>query len=318
MQAAQAAGDLELQGTLLQHQARLHRRQGNHPRSVELFKGAIAIFQRANAPGDEMRTCDLLATAEAQRGELDAAEAWYQRARQLAEQINDRFQYVGTGRNLAILYQTRAEQAQNESQRNAYLQQAITLVQESVDGFLEMNDKINAAASYSQLGILHQRRGDLDVAEQNALKSLQIRESLDHLDTWKSYGILANIARARGDETSAAEWQAKAETKYAEIKRRERGEGASVPRVNQQLIKFLTELAQVSYAVRAQRAAIPPDLAEALAQLHEAPPPFNETGAFLQAAASGQALLPVPSGLPKQIELILDGLKEAIEELEKN
>ena len=85
--------------------------------------------------------------------------------------------------------------------------------------------------------------------------------------------------------------------------------------MDEQLIKFLTELAQVSYSVRAQKAAIPPELAEALAQLHDAPAPFNEIGAFLQAAASGEALLPVPSGLPKQIGLLLESLKEAIEEM---
>jgi hypothetical protein len=160
-------------------------------------------------------------------------------------------------------------------------------------------------------------RGDLDAAEQNILQALAIHESLDHPDLFKDYGNLAKIARARGDEKSAAAWQVKAETKYAEIKRRERGEGTSAPRVDEKLIKFLTELAQVSYAVRAQKTAVPPDLAEALAQLHDAQSPFNEIGAFLQAAASGGALLPVPSGLPKQIELLLESLKEAIEELER-
>jgi hypothetical protein len=113
-------------------------------------------------------------------------------------------------------------------------------------------------------------------------------------------------------------WQVKYETKYAEIQRREHGEGgsASAPRVDEQLIKFLTELAQVSYSVRAQKAAIPPEVAEALAQLHDAPAPFNEVGAFLQAAATGKPLPHVLSGLPKQIELLLESLKEAIEEAE--
>ena len=62
-------------------------------------------------------------------------------------------------------------------------------------------------------------------------KRWQIHEPLDHPDVWKDYGNLADIARARGDEKSAAEWQVKAETKHAEIKRRERGEGTSAPRV---------------------------------------------------------------------------------------
>jgi hypothetical protein len=147
------------------------------------------------------------------------------------------------------------------------------------------------------------------------LQALAIYEPLDNPNLYMVYGNLANLARARSDEKSAAAWQVKYESKYAEIKRRERGEGTSAPRVDEQLIKFLTELAQVSYSVRAQKAAIPPDLAEALAQLHDAPPPFNEVGAFLQAAASGGALLPIPFGLAKQIQILLESLKEAIEEL---
>jgi hypothetical protein len=162
-------------------------------------------------------------------------------------------------------------------------------------------------------------RGDLNAAEQNMLQALAIYEPLDHPNLWKVYGKLADIARLRGDEKSAAAWQVKAETKYAEIKRREQGVGADgvrpAPRIDEQLIKFLTELAQACYAVRAQKAALPSELAEALAQLQDAQPPFNEIGAFLQAAASGGALLPVPSGLPKQVSPVLEALKEAIEEI---
>ena len=318
MQAAQAAGDLELQGSLLQHQGILNLQQGTPPRAVELFKQAIALFQRANDPASEMRTCDLLASAERERGELDAAEAWYGRARQLAGQLHDRHQLAVTAQNLGILYQTRAKAlAADDPSRRAWLDKAVASVQESLEVWLATDNQVNATASYSQLGILHQMRGDLDAAEQNALKSLQIREQLDHPDLWKVYANLANIARARGDEKSATEWQAKSDTKRAEIKRRERPEGTSTLRVDEKLIKYLTELAQVSYSVRAQKAAIPPEVAEALAQLQDARAPFNEIGAFLQAAASGKPLLPVPSGLPKQIELLLESLKEAIEEAKR-
>jgi tetratricopeptide (TPR) repeat protein len=317
MQAAQAAGDLELQGITLQHQASLLDDQGKQDRAVRLFKQAIALFQQANNPANEMRTCDLLATAERKRGELDAAEAWYQRARQLAGQLHNRNQLAVTAQNLGILYQDRAEAlATDDPSRHAWLDKAVGAVGESLAIELENENRIGAADSYFQLGKLHQLLGDLDAAQRYLLKSVEINESLDLPEVYKDYANLAQIARARGDEKSAAEWQAKAEAKYAEIKRRERGEGPSAPRVDQQLVKFLTGLAQVSYAVRAQKAALPPDLAEALAQLHDAPPPFNAIGAFLQAAASGQDLLPVPAGLPREIELVLEGLKEAIEDLD--
>ena len=45
-------------------------------------------------------------------------------------------------------------------------------MQESLEIKLEQQDQINAADSYSQLGVLHQKRGDLDAAEQNMLQAL--------------------------------------------------------------------------------------------------------------------------------------------------
>ena len=63
-----------------------------------------------------MSSCDLLATAERQRGELEAAAAWYGRARQLAVQLNDRAQLAATAQNLGILYQTRAEALAQDAQ----------------------------------------------------------------------------------------------------------------------------------------------------------------------------------------------------------
>ena len=319
MQAAQATSDLELQGKILHQQALLQREQDNYPRAVDLFKQTLTIFQRANDLVEEMRTCDQLATAEAMRGELDAAEAWYKRAQQLAQQLNDRGQLAITLYNLGILYQNHAEAlVKTDPARHPWLDKAVTSIQESLEFWLSTDNQVNAAASYSQLGRILQLSGELDTAEENTLKSLQIREQLDHPDLWKSFGILADIAHARGDEKAAAEWQAKADAKRAEIKRRERGEGTAAPRIDDQFLKALTRLAQVCYAVRAQKSAVPPDVAEALAQLQDAQAPFNEIGAFLHAATSGQALLPVPSGLPKQIQLLLEGLKEAIEEAEKD
>ena len=315
LQAAQAVGDWELQGITLQHQGILHMQQGHHPRAVELYKQATALFQRANDAEGEMQTCDLLASAERARGDLQAAEAWYGRARELAKQLNNQFQYVGTARNLAILYQTRAEQTKDKRQRDTYLLQAIKFIQESVDGFIELNDQINAAASYSQLGVLHQMHGDLDAAEQNARKALEIDESIDHPDTWKDYANLADIARARGDEPSAAEWQAKYETKRAEIKRRERGEATPEGQIPQELFNHLKEIAQACYTVRARKLALPPDLAEALAQISAAQPPFPEIAAFLQAAALGQSLPPIPAGLPRQLTGLLEALRGALREL---
>jgi tetratricopeptide (TPR) repeat protein len=320
LQAARAAGDLEQQGITLQHQGLLHREQEHYPRAVELFKGAITLFQRANQAVGEMRTCDLLATAEAQRGDLGAAEAWYGRAREMALALNDRAQLAVVAQNLGILYQTRAESMpESDPACRAWLDKAVASVQESLELRLQANNPAFTAESYVQLGVLHQMRGDLDAAEQNMLQALAIYEPLDHPNLYIVYGNLADIARARGDEPSAAEWQAKFETKYAEIKRRERGVGADgvrpAPQIDPQVVKFLQEVAQACYNMRARKLALPPDLAEALAQMSEAQPPFPEIAAFLGAAALGQSLPPIPAGLPRPLANLLEALKEALNEL---
>jgi tetratricopeptide (TPR) repeat protein len=226
LQAVRAAGDVPLQGITLQHQGDLQRRQGRHDRAVPLYQQALALFQRAGDTGKEMQTCDLLGTAEMQRGQLAAAEAWYLRSRELAQLRNDRRQLAVVAHNLGILYQTRAEQAGDAAVRTAWLRQAIALVQESLAISRDMNNQVLAATSYFQLGVLHKKLQEWDQAESHLLRSLEIREALNHPDVWKAYRNLADVARGRGDEQAAASWQARRDAKLAEVQRLQRGEGS--------------------------------------------------------------------------------------------
>jgi hypothetical protein len=310
--AAQAAGDVGLQATILQHQGSLHDDQGRQDRAVELYQQAITLFQRASDPTGEMQTCDLLASAERKRGELDAAEAWYIRSRQLAEKLQDQAQLAVVAQNLGILYQTRAEAASGEPERRLWLDKAVASIEQSLALELERNNQPGAASSYAQLGKLYGMRGDLDQAEKNLLQALQIRAPLNHPNLWMVYANLADVARARGDENAAAEWQAKSDAHRAEIQHRERGEGSG-ERVDDRLVQHILQVARACYQVRHNKAAILPDLAEALAQLQAAPAPFAEIGAFLHAAAAGQPLPPIPAGLPEKLAEILGALKEALE-----
>ncbi len=127
----------------------------------------------------------------------------------------------------------------------------------------------------------------------------------------KDYGNLARIAHARGDAAAAAWWQAKYEARREELDRLERGEGAA-PRVDEQLVQFILELAQACYAIRTQSLAMPPDVAEALEQLSAAPAPLNTVGAFLRAVAGGGPVPSTPAGLPEELEKIVAALGEAV------
>jgi len=224
--AAQAAGDLDLQGSLLQHRGVLQNGMGHQDQAIDFYKQAMTFFQRANVLDGEMQTCNLLASAEQERNQLSAAERWYTRSRELALQLKDRGQQAIVAQNLGILYQVWAENAPDDNTRTAFLRQAVVSVEEASAIDLEMGNPIDAAASYSQLGKLYLLLGDLDRAEENAMKSLQIREPLNHSNTYMVYGNLADIAGARGDTTAAAQWREKAEAKWAEIERLRQGPGA--------------------------------------------------------------------------------------------
>jgi tetratricopeptide (TPR) repeat protein len=216
---AEQVGDLELQGTFLQHRGFLNREQGQHDQAVELYRDAIRLFQRANDQASEMQTYNLLATAEVQRGQLDAAEAWYDRSRVLAQELGDQAQMAATAQNLGILFQNRAEQTEDSETREALLRRAVASVEESLAIWLKREDRVRAASSDFQLGVLHRMLGDLDRAEVHLLKGLETFESLDLPNVWKVYGNLADVSEARGDSEAAAAWQAKCDAKRAELER---------------------------------------------------------------------------------------------------
>ncbi|MFC1718198.1 tetratricopeptide repeat protein [Candidatus Poribacteria bacterium] len=317
LSTARAAGDLGLQGSILQHQGILQDNMGNNDRAVDLYRQAINLFQRANNPGSEMRTCNQLAMAERNRSHLDAAEAWYDRARELALKLNDRYQLAIIAQNVSILYQTRAQEASDPEARIALLRQATTSVDESLKIKLEMDNQVGAAASYSQLGILYQMLGDLDQAEENSKQALEIRKSLNLPDVYKSYGVLAEIARARGDQEAAAEWQAKYEAKVAELEKLRRGEGAGgqPAGMQEQVVKAIMALAQAAFNARKSNALLPPEAAELLAQITQLPPPMGGIGPFLQAIAQGEDIPPMPPELPPELGEILNSLVEAIRQV---
>jgi tetratricopeptide (TPR) repeat protein len=314
LRAAQDAGDVQLQALLLQHQGSLQDDLGNQDRAVALYQHALALFQHTGDRGGEMGTCGLLGITERKRNQLEAAEAWYRRAAELARDLNDRAPLASTSHNLGVLYQTRAEQATDAESRTALLRQAIDSVQQSLDIKLEMRDQVGAASSYSQLGILQRMMGELDQAEANLLQGLQIREALNLPDVYKNYHHLAAIARDRGDQEAAARWQAKHDAKLAEVERLRRGEGAAeaTAGVPDGLMRALVALAQACYQAHASQTLLPPDAAEALAQLREAPPPLAVVGSFLQAVAGGQPLPPVPADLPPPLHDLVNALAEAV------
>ena len=186
----------------------------------------------------------------------------------------------------------------------------MTEIEASLDVWREMGDRLHEAASHFQLGILHRLRGDLDRAETEALRSLEIVEPLNQPDLWKDYANLAEIARARGDAPAAADWQAKADAKRAEVACLAAGQGGPAA-PDRQLMDALLALAQSVHQARTQHRAPEPDTAEALAQLAALPAPLGPFGGFLQSLARGEDP-PAPPGLPDPLAQLAAALLAAL------
>ncbi len=232
------------------------------------------------------------------------------RARELAERRTNRQQLAGIAQNLGILHQTRAGQAGDPGERETWLRRAVDSVQDSLAIELEMNNRPGAAGSYSQLSMLYRLLGELDQAERNAQAALAIREDLGLPEVYKDYANLAEIARARGDAAAAAAWQAKYDAKVEELVRLRGGGGEAG---SAEAAKAVVALAQATFQARAG-GALPPDAAEVLAQMADAPAPFDALGAFLQAVAAGGPLPALPGALPDELREVLEALAEAVRE----
>ncbi len=322
LEAAERVGDLGLQGALLQHLGSLQQDTGRTAESVETLHKALRSFHQSGNRDGEMKTCDWLGSAERELGRLDPAEAWYSKSLALAEALGDRSQIAVTRHNLGLLLQNRAESILTsaprsisaDAERERLLAAAVTEIESSLAIEREMGNRLGAASSHIQLGILHRLCGDLERAETESLRSLEIFEPLNHPDLWKVYSNLSNIAVARGDAPRAADWHSKRDAKLAELKRLAAGpdlEAHSSDASDRAVMKTPATLAQSVYQSRIQRRPPEPDIAEALAQLANSTPPFGHFGAFLQAIARFDDP-PPPPGLPEPLAQLAADLLDAL------
>ena len=310
LELSRRVSDVELEGSILQHQGTLSRKRGNLPRSAKLYETAIHLFQQSGDQEGEMQTYDLLASTERHRGHLDAAEAWNSKSRELAEARSDQVQLATTAHNLGVLYQNRAEQAEAPADRDSWLRRAVASIETSLEIELRRGDQVNAASSYFQLGVLHRKLQDFGRAQEHLLLGLAIVEPLGLPDLWKDYGILAEVAEASGDAEAAAEWKAKRDAKLAEVQQRAgSGRMGALP---EKVAQAFMALAQGVHAIRASGAELPLELGETLAQLKAQPEPLASAGSFLRAVADGGSP-PVPASLPEPLPKIFGGLLASLE-----
>ena len=131
-----------------------------------------------------------------QRGELDAAEHWYQQSLTITEQLGNRPYMASTYHQLGRIAQDRGELDTAEH----WYQQSLTITE-------QLGNRPGMARTYHQLGIVAQDRGELDTAERWYQQSLTIKEQLgDRPGMARTYHQLGIVAQQRGELDAAERW----------------------------------------------------------------------------------------------------------------
>ena len=308
--AARQAGDKELEGTALQHQGILARRRQLFSRATSLYQQALQRFQEAGDQHAMMQTYNLLGVVEQNVGRLAEARVWCEKSRQLAVELKDQPSLGAAAQNIGIVCLMEGEAAREQGDERA-AQRSFHAARHSVEESLQIEqDRENQpyeAMSLVQLAIIYLRLSDLSSAEHHAQAARQINEALGLPDLWKSYGVLSEIAAARGDTAAAAEWARKCDAKLAENERLAGG-GGGLP---SQLLEGLEQLSIACAKAHLGVNPISPAEEENLAALDNAPAPFPDFSAALRQLAAGQ-IPAVPGDLPEELQQLLTGIIDAI------
>lgn len=306
------AGDKELEGATLQNQGILASKRNQIKRASNLYQQALERFREAGNQGSMMRTYNLLGVVESMAGRFAEARAWYEKSRELAQQLKDQSGLGDAAQNIGVVCQEEGEAARERGDEPAarrHFEEARSSAEESLRVWQSQEDKPSEATSLALLAEIHLHLGDLAAAERHAHAARQIHESLSLKEAIVDYNTLFKIAQARGDLASAAEWAKKRDDLGAELERRAGG-GGSLPTEMLEALQALTvACAQAGFGY----SVIGPDEEEALAQLDGLPDPFLGFAAFLREIAAGR-LAPIPDGLPVELLEGVEGVVAAIGE----
>jgi tetratricopeptide (TPR) repeat protein len=325
LEAARLLGDQALEGSLLQHQGSLADDMQQYDRSVDLYKQALRWFQDANSDGDIMRTCNLLGGVEQHAGHLSEARAWYERSREIAQRRGDTMALGNAAHNIGIVCQEEGEAARqngDEATAQQRFAEAERFLQESLRMQIDRQDNPGEARSRSQLSQVYLLMGELEKAEAHAHQAREIRESLGLIrELPHDYYALAQIARARGEEVQAAQWEAKRDEVQIELTRRARGGDAADTGLSQQMVQAITQLAEACVQAGLGGTGLPSEAESAVAQLEsEAAGPLQQLGRYLRRLATGPASATVaalatpPAGLPNPLPQLIAKLRDTVRE----
>ena len=309
--AARRVGDEELEGTILQHQGGLADDRGQLDRAIRLYVRALAMFEAAGDTEGRMTSYNLLGVVEKKAGRIAEARAWYQRSRDLAQELNNQRGIAAAVGNIGHLYVLEGDLARgrgDEAEARRIYAEGREALEQSCAIWRSQKDRMSEASTLSALAKLNVRLGDLAAATRDADAALSIREPLGLIEAAKDYQTLAEIADARGDTSARAEWEQKRDALLAEARRR--AGGGAVP---EGLVLVIEALAFACARAGFDGHALEPVAEENLAQMAAAEEPFPALAAALRELAAGR-IPAVPAGLPKPLHDVLDEVIRAIRE----
>jgi tetratricopeptide (TPR) repeat protein len=317
---------------------------GQYERAGDLYKRALKLFQEASNEAAVMLTCNSLGRVEQRLGRLPEARAWYERSREIAQRRADIEALGGTAQNIGIVCQLEGEAARqhgDEATARHHFQEAERSLRESLHLRVRQDDKPGEAMARGQLARVSLLTGEMDKAEEHAHKAREISETLGLLrELPVYYDTLADVARARGEEAQAVEWEAKRDAVREELVRPARGGrqltlgqpllavqavreelerparggqgGSGLPgQVVQAILRLVVECAQAGVSGE----GVSEEAGEALGQLAGMGPPLGAVATFLRGLVAGEFPAGVPDGLPGELkgplQQILDAAREA-------
>lgn len=308
--AACQFGDKLLEGNILQKQAKLALDIHQLERANQLYRQALKNFQDVDNQIGVAQIYNSLGLLERRAGRLAEARVWHEKSREQAVKLKEHIVLGQTLHNLAIIWTEEGKFAQsigNIIAAREHFQKALYSIEESLQIKSVRNDKPGAASSTSLLAQVHFCLGDFNAAELHAHRARDIREALSLKEVWWDYNTLAEIAQARGNLASAAEWAKKRDDLRVELKRRAGGGGGLPAQMLQALQRLTLACAQAGFGDGDFGSAEE----EALTKLGEQSAPFPEFAAFLRQIAAGE-VPPIPEGLPEELREWVEGLVEEI------
>jgi transcriptional regulator with XRE-family HTH domain len=194
-----------LRSDIFHWRSRCHRRNRDWVAAGEDIERALEL---AEACGDDRRIADALfqASLVAQReGRWVLARTYAQRSRELFEALGDRATVARLLNNLAGLNHLLGDD-----------DRAVVLLEEAFGIFVEADLPVDAGYVCSSLASIELERGEVEAAEANARKALELLDGrVDHLQEIGMAQLIVGRARAgQGSLDEAERWIATAEVTF--------------------------------------------------------------------------------------------------------